>query len=104
MISKSANQGYRAYKKKGGTLPFTLFLDQEKERLHSVDGSDPSMLLINQSLNDTVQSSVKKITESQGLQTTETGKTVFGIKKNIVIGGGLILAAVVILLTIKHKK
>jgi hypothetical protein len=104
MIGKNANQVWKDYRSRGGTLGFTDFLDREKQKMFSADGQAPGLFLVNQTLNDSVQAAIEKTLNSGGLTQKESGRTIFGVNKNIVIGGAVVITAAIILLIVKTKK
>lgn len=103
-IAKTANAAYKDYKTGGGTLAFTEWLHREKEKMYYSTGED-NMLLVNPPLNDTIQAAIKDTLEKGGLKTTESGKTIFGINKVVVIGGSVaLIAGIIFLIVVKNKK
>lgn len=105
MLGKSANAAYKEALHKGTTkLPFTEWLHREKEKSFNAQGEDPNLLLINRSLNDSVHQTIQKVVKQGGLKDSESGKTIFGIHKAVIIGGATIITGAIIFLIIKKVK
>jgi len=104
MLSKTANASYKEYLKAGGTLSFTDYLHREKEKFMNANGEQDNLLLINRPLNDSIQTAIKETLKQGGLKNEESGKTVFGINKNIIIGGGILIAVGIAFIIYKKVK
>lgn len=103
-IGKSANEAYREYKKRGGTLSFSEFIKREKEKLFSADGLTNGMILINKELNNEVQSSINQALSEGGLKKEVNTSKILGINKTVFfIGSGIVLLSVASILYIKYK-
>lgn len=102
-IAKTANAAYKDYRSGGGTLSFTEWLHREKEKMYYSTGED-NMLLVNPPLNDTIQNAIKDTLKQGGLKTVESGKTIFGINKVVVIGGSVLLVAGIVFLIVNKAK
>jgi hypothetical protein len=84
MGAKTANQLYR---ESNTTLSFKDWLHEKK--LHA-DGSSAANIIIDKSLNDSVQSAIQIGKASEGIKSAPRGKTVLGIPNTaIYIVGGL---------------
>ena len=104
ILATTANQAYKKYKEQGGTLAFKDFLTREQHKIYAANGEDSSVFLVKPALNDTVQTAINDMLKQGGLKDEESGKTVFGINKNIVIGAGLLVAGIVIFIIVKKVK
>jgi hypothetical protein len=102
-IAKTSNAAYKQYKSTGVTLSFTEFLHREKEKMFSANGQDDSLLLVNKSLNDTVQTAIRDTLKQGGLKEQETGKTFFGINKFVLIGAGVAIIGGTVWLVLKKR-
>lgn len=106
-LAKTPNAAYKEFKKGGGTLNFTEYLHREKEKMYYSNGDNSNVLLVNKPLNDSIQTAIDNTLKQGGLKDQESGKTVFGINKGILIGGGIVLAAVItyiIVINVKKSK
>lgn len=105
MLAKTPNAAYKDYVTGGGTLSFTNWLQREKDKMFYSNGDDKNnLLLVNKPLNDSIQTAIDNTLKNGGLKTTESGNTVFGINKTILIGAGVVLAAVIGYIIIKNVK
>lgn len=103
-IARTANQAYKKYKEAGGTWTFTEFVTRQKQKAFSADGEADHLFMVNPSVNDTVQSAIDNMLKEGGLESEESGKTVFGVKKGWVIGVGVLLAAGIVFIVYKKMK
>lgn len=91
MEAKTANQ---LYKESGSTMPFKEWLEQERK--HNASGLDVSgsfsTIIIDKSLNDSVQSAINTGKQGSGLRPDQKPvKTVLGIPQTyVLIAGGLV--------------
>ena len=92
-IGKSASRMYREYKRNSGTLTWPQWLDRQKEKTFAASGEDDDIVMIDRTLNDSVHAAIKDSLITAGLKTKESGKTIFGIDKTVVIIGSLLLLA-----------
>ena len=104
MLSKTANSAYNEYRKSGGTLAFTEFLDREKQKLMSANGQQDSLFLVNRDLNDSVQNAIRETLQKGGYKTNESGKTIFGINKFVLIGAVTLLIGTMTVVIYKKLK
>lgn len=103
-LAINANKAYKKYRSLGGQKGFTQFLDQWKQTRFSANGETNGVFLENRPVNDTVQTAIKNMLKEGGLKEEESGKTVFGIPKAIVIGGAVLLAGAIIFIIVKKVK
>lgn len=108
-LAKTPNAAWKDYlKNEHGTLGFTDWLHREKEKMFYSNGDTTSnLLLVNKPLNDSIQTAIQSTLAQGGLKDQESGKTVFGINKWALIGGGFVLAAIityVIVINVKKVK
>jgi hypothetical protein len=84
MIEKSANQLWR---ESGTTLSFKDWLTREKRKFVNFNGDakKPSVLMVNKPLNEEIQKTIGDIRKDVGYKTTESGKSVFGVNKTLII-------------------
>jgi hypothetical protein len=104
IIAKTSNTAFKQYKKQGGTLNFTDFLHREKEKMFSANGNDDSLLLVNRSLNDSVQLAINETLKNGGLKPKTSGKTIFGINAVLFIASAITITGGTIFLIVKKKK
>lgn len=99
---KTANQTWKELKATGQTtLDFKSWLSREKTKgFRNFDGKQD--IPVNKQLNDSVQSVIKNMHETGGLKTKAGTEYIFGLKKNIWIGAGIV--AVVVVSVIVYKK
>lgn len=101
-MQKSLNQ---LYKESGTTLSYKEWRKREDEKMASFDGitiPNPSEQIKQSS---SYQETQRKISELSGYKTDISGKTVFGINKNVIlVGGVIILTAIGFKLYQKYKK
>jgi hypothetical protein len=102
VIGKSASKLFREYKKAGGTLQFPAWVDREKEKVFSANGEDQGILPVDRQLNDSVHTAINDALKEAGFQTQESGKTVFGINKTVVVITSVVLLAGVVTLIVYH--
>lgn len=102
-MGKSAARLWREYQRMGGTLPFPAWLTREKTKFHSANGEDGSLLMIDRTLNDSVHQVIKE-SISPAAPPKKSGTTVFGINKTVFIVGGLLVLAAGIYLITQHSK
>ncbi len=102
MITKTANQ---AWKESKTTLPFKEWINREKAKHVSADGT-VSDIGIDPTLNQAVQDSIKSVVATDtNYKTTISGNTVFGINKYVLyFSGAVILSAIAYKLYKKYKK
>jgi hypothetical protein len=104
-IAKTSNAAWKEYKAGGGTIvKFTDWLHREKEKMFSANGEDDSLLLVNRSLNDSVQGAIKDTLKTGGLKEKTSGKTLFGINTKWLIGSAIVLTGGIIYLIVKRNK
>lgn len=103
-IAIGANQAYKKYRLRGGALSFKEFINAEKQKTFSANGSEDELILVNRSLSDSLQTAIDKTLKQGGLRTTAENKTVFGINKFVFIGGSILLVSAFVLLLVKQKK
>lgn len=105
-IGKTANTLWKEYNQATGSkISFAEFLGLQRSQAFNATGDENgSILMVNKSLNDTVQAAITKTLQQGGLKTqTDKGK-IFGLPKAVVIGGGLVITAAIIFLLINKKK
>lgn len=103
-IAKTANAAFKDYRTAGGTLSFTQWLHREKEKMYYSTGENENLLLVNPVMNDSVQNAIKNTLKQGGLKTEESGKTIFGINKKVLIGSGIVIAAAIVFVIVKQAK
>jgi hypothetical protein len=98
----TANQQWKQYKKEGGQLGFSEWIDREKRKnFMNATGELPD----NKPLNDSIQGTLDKMHRQEGFQDDLTSQYIFGIKKNYLIGAGLfLLVGGVALIVYKKQK
>jgi hypothetical protein len=84
MIEKSANQ---LWKESGTTLSFKDWLNREKRKFVNFNGDakKPNVLMVNTPLNEEIKKTIGGIRESVGYKTKESGKSVFGVNKTLIL-------------------
>jgi len=100
VIEKSANQLWR---ESGTTLSFKDWLNREKKKFVNFNG-DANVIMVNRPLNNQIKDTLSSIRESVGYKKESTGKTVFGMNKNILIFLGVGLVAFATYKFIKARK
>lgn len=103
-MPESAAKQWRKYIKEGGTQPFTNWLTREKQKMHSANGEDNNLLMIDHALNDSVHNTINDTIAHAGTPPKKTGQTVFGINKYVFIAGVIITVAAGIYLITQHSK
>lgn len=104
-IGKTANTLWKEHNKATGSrISFSEFLEMQRTKVFNANGDNESILMVNKSLNDTVQAAIDKTLRQGGLKTQEDKSRIFGLPKIAVIGGGLVLTAAIIFLLINRKK
>lgn len=100
----TANQAYKEYKKGGGTLCFSEWLDREKKKMFlNFDGT--SSVLENKPLTDSINKTLDQIRRQGGLKTGLENKYIFGVNRNVWIGIGVAaVVATAIIIIRKNKK
>ena len=102
MIEKSANQ---LWKESGTTLSFKDWLNREKRKFVNFNGDGKqSVMMVNKPLNDTIQKTLGAIREETGYRTKESGKTIFGVNKTIILVVGIGALAFITYKIIKANK
>lgn len=99
----NANQLYR---QSGSKLSFKDWINREQEKIRSANASADGNAPINirPSLNDSVQNTINSI-NGNGVQTELSGKTIFGINKNVVITTAVItVIGIAVVIFYKRKK
>ena len=87
--TKYANQ---AWKESGKTVPFKQFVDELRR---SANGTETNgTFIVNRPLNDSVQQGILLMRRKGGYKTAESGKTVLGLNKTLVIGTGVVLVGI----------
>src|SRR5262245_52930287 len=104
-IGKSATRLWREEIKSGATtLSFAAWISRKKEML-SADAAGSNLILIDKTLNDSVQSAIAGATEAGRLQSKASSKTIFGINKTLfIISAIVVVAGGVVLITQISKK
>jgi len=104
-IGKTANTLWKEYNQETGSkISFAEFLGLQRTKMFSANGDNDSILMVNKSLNDTVQAAIDSTLKQGGLKTEEDKGKVFGLPKAAVIGGGLVITAAIIFLLLNRKK
>ena len=103
MIEKSANQLWR---ESGTTLSFKDWLTREKRKFVNFngDGKKPSVLMVNKPLNEEIKKTIGGIREDVGYKTKESGKSVFGVNKTLIILVGVGALAFITYKVIQSRK
>lgn len=98
VVKKSANQ---MWKDSGTTLSFKDWMNREKGKKF-MNATGDSFVPTNTILNDSVQNAINAVHKEGGLQTTLTGKYIFGVNKKVWIGIGVGLVVITGIIIFKH--
>lgn len=90
MMDKSYNQ---RYKESGTTLSYKEWRRREDEKMASFSGLSSPMDELKKSIS--FQQTTEEMLKKGGVKTQESGKTVFGINKYVLLAAGLIVVAAV---------
>jgi hypothetical protein len=99
-MGKSANT---LWKESGTTLPFKTWLQREIDKYSNADGNDKN-IFDNTQLNANIQSTLSKIQGAEGFKPEISNKTIFGINKNAILVGGLIIVGAIAYKIYKNVK
>ena len=99
-MGKSANTLWR---ESGTTLPFKTWLQREIDKYSNADGNDKN-IFDNTQLNANIQSTLNDIKGKDGYKPQISNKTIFGINKNAIMIGGLIIVSAIAYKIYKNVK
>lgn len=90
IIGKSASRLWHDYAKQGGTLGFSSWLNIQKQKMQA-DGDSANLVIVDTSLNETVQKTIKETAIPSNTSNKPAGKTVLGVNKTIFVVSSLAL-------------
>jgi hypothetical protein len=100
-MAKNANQLYKEYRFKGGTLSFAEWIDREKKKgFMNAIGEIPA----NKPLTDSIQKTLDEMRRQAGYQDKPNEKYILGVNRGVVIGIGIVAACGVAFLIYKKVK
>lgn len=99
----TANKQYKEYKKTGGTLGFTEWINREKKKgFVNFDGS--VSVPQNTKLTDSLNNVISDLRKKSGYKETVENKYIFGVHKSAWISVGIIGLCVAGYVVYKNKK
>ena len=99
----TANSQYKEYKKSGGTLGFTEWINREKKKgFVNFDGA--SSVPENTKLTDSLNRVIEDLRKKSGYKESIENKYIFGIHKGVWIGLGVAGLCVTAYVIYKNKK
>jgi hypothetical protein len=102
LMGKTATKMWR---QSGTALPFKQWIEQEKEKMSADGQTADGLLLVNRSLNDSVQNAINEAVKTGGLKKDIENKTIFGISKPVfIVSAVLFTGGLIYLITRIVKK